>query len=96
MNLVVGVPKVLNSSNSLTAGIPKFAKFYASVLTALLVKSIRQRKYMSAMRLLDSFWPITLLKNGRRIPVIGQIFISRSVELLGIPADTWGGWIAVY
>ena len=28
--------------------------------------------------------------NGRRIPVIGQIFVNKSVKLLGIPADAWG------
>ena len=87
MTLVVGVPKVLNSSGAFTAGSPKFTKFGASVPTALLVKSIRQRKYMSALRL-----PYTQYsaENGYRIPVIGQTFINGSVELLVIPADNWG------
>ena len=30
-------------------------------------------------------------ENGLTIPVIGQISISRSVKLSGIPADAWGG-----
>ena len=30
------------------------------------------------------------LENGRRIPVICQISINRSVKLLDIPADAWG------
>ena len=29
-------------------------------------------------------------ENGRRIPVISQISVNRSVKLLGIPADAWG------
>ena len=29
-------------------------------------------------------------ENGRRIPIIGQISINGSVELLGSPADAWG------
>ena len=43
LNLVAGVPKVLNLFDALTAGRPKFTKFGASVPTALVVKSIRQR-----------------------------------------------------
>ena len=31
-----------------------------------------------------------LAENGRIIPVISQLSINRSVEILGIPADAWG------
>ena len=38
----------------------------------------------------EQFTANYLAKNGRRIPVIGQISINRSVEPLSIPADAWG------
>ena len=90
MNLVAVVPKGLSSSDVLTTGYSKFTKFGALVPTALLVKYIWQRKWMLAMRLLVNYRPSTLLKNGCRIPVIGQISINGSFELLGISDGAWG------
>ena len=60
--MVSEVPKVLNSSDAFTARNPKFKKLGASILTALLVKCIQQRIYMSAMRILDSSQPSNFLK----------------------------------
>ena len=63
---------MLNSSDVLTAGIPKSTKFDASVPTVSLVKSIRQRKYMSALVLWNSSQPITLMKMDVESPSLAK------------------------
>ena len=42
------------------------------------------------MGLWDSSRLITFAEIGLIIPVIGQLSINRSVEILGIPAEAWG------
>ena len=74
--------KDLSSSDAWTDESPRFINFGLLVKTASRVNFIQQRKYMSAIDLLDSLIPITLLKVG-----------AGSLCLAEIPLiEVWSGW----
>ena len=36
------------------------------------------------------FWTDYLAENGRRIPIIGKLYVNNSVQFLVFPAQAWG------